>query len=94
MINEFISYERSIWINHIPDDFNQLAVDISFIINDLSIIYIGIGKDKGNILFYHKNDYFLLLAISSYQYQYPYLLDVMNFNIRTGTDIDTIYHNL
>ncbi len=61
--NKDIIYERSIWNKHIPHDFQQLALDISFIIKDLSIIYIG--TNDYTIIFQHKNNYKIHLTISS-----------------------------
>jgi hypothetical protein len=80
-----IIYERSIWNQHIPDNIQQLANDISFVMKDLSIIHINNQDDEDiSILFQHKNNYQIHLIISSPSIrEFPFNWDESTLNITT-----------
>jgi len=58
---EDITYETSVWNEYIPDNFQKLANDITFIIKELQVIKIDI--DNTIIIFKHKNNYNINLTI-------------------------------
>ncbi len=84
--NTDIIYERSIWDQHIPDNIQQLANDITFIIKDLSVIHTNNGDDDDNIsiLFQHKNNYQINILISSPSIrEFPFNWGESTLNITT-----------
>jgi hypothetical protein len=57
------TYEKSIWNQHIPANFQKLAEDITFIIKDLSIT--SIDTNNYIIIFIFKNKYIIHLSINN-----------------------------
>jgi hypothetical protein len=84
-------YLDDIWYKNIPDDYDKLAADISFILKDLEVTYVGAGADKGNIIFTHKKGFFVLLFLTESYFGERGIIDV---HIRAGSDIDSLYEGL
>ncbi len=80
-------YQDSIWFKEMPQDFNKLAEDITYVMKDLEISDV---KD-GDILFSHKNGYKILIFLTQSYFGTFGEIDVY---VRSGTNIDDLYYGL
>jgi hypothetical protein len=89
--NVFESYLDDIWYTQVPQDLLQLANDITFVNQDLTITYVGEGEDKCNILFTHNSGFHILIYITPSQFDTCGTMDVFT---RAGRNIEILYDGL
>jgi hypothetical protein len=84
-------YLDNMFYTSLYQDLHQLAADICFIMKELDITYVGEGEDSSNILFTHKDGFFILLYITE---SYFGSAGSMDIHVRSGTNIDVLYDGL
>ena len=89
--SEYCFIQDDIWHTHIPQDYDKLAEDICYIMNDLKTVYVGQGEDVNNILFKHDSGFYVLIYITE---TYFGEFGAMDVYIRAGINIDNLYYGL